>query len=104
MEHRADYRVYEYGVITKNSPRVVSFFASLDRMLAGLEEMAKAHKPSLNNERFLTHKEASEWLKVSIRTLQEWRYSGRISYVQLGNKILFRQSDILKIMEENLRK
>lgn len=91
------------GLLTKNSPQVIAFFAALDRMLDGLERMAKECRPVLNGERYLTDIEVSQWLKVSRRTLQEWRYNGIIGYVQLGSKILFRQSDVQKLLEANLR-
>jgi len=91
------------GLLTKGSPQIIAFFAALDRMLDGLENMAKECRPVLNGECYLTDKEVSEWLKVSRRTLQEWRYNGIIGYVQIGSKILFRQSDIQKLLEEHLR-
>lgn len=91
------------GLLTKGSPQIIAFFAALDRMLDGLESMAKECRPVLNGERYLTDKEVAEWLKVSRRTLQEWRYNGIIGYVQIGSKILFRQSDIQKLLEEHLR-
>lgn len=101
----SNYRGFESnsGLLTKGSPQIVAFFAALDRMLDGLERMAKECKPVLNGERYLTDKEVSEWLKVSRRTLQEWRYNGIIGYVQIGSKILFRQSDIQKLLEKHLR-
>ncbi|KAA6319460.1 hypothetical protein EZS27_030651, partial [termite gut metagenome] len=52
-------------------------------------------------ERYLTDKEVSEKLKVSRRTLQDYRNEGKISYCQLGGKILYRESDIEKMLEDN---
>ena len=40
-------------------------------------------------------------LKISRRCLQDYRDQGRIPYIQLGGKILYRQSDIEKLLEEN---
>jgi excisionase family DNA binding protein len=53
-------------------------------MLDGIENMIDNNKPSLNGERFLTDKEVSERLKLSRRTLQEYRTEGKIPYYQLG--------------------
>lgn len=58
----------------------------------------------LNDEFYLTDKEIYEKLKISPRTIQEWRYSGRIQYIQIGGKIIFRESDIQALLEKNLRK
>jgi excisionase family DNA binding protein len=90
-------------LITKNNPEVVRFFASLDEILEGVEKIAENTKPLFYGERYLTDIEISERLKVSRRTLQEWRYSGKIAYLQVGGKILFRESDIQAILDKGLR-
>ncbi len=43
-------------------------------------------------------------LKVSRRTLQDYRTTGKIPYIQLGGKVLYRESDIQKLLEDNYRK
>lgn len=90
-------------LITRSNERIVSFFKSLDRMLDGIEGMVKHCKPTLNGERYLTDREVSEKLKLSRRTLQDYRNEGRIPYCQLGGKILYRESDILQMLEEGYR-
>lgn len=87
-------------LITRNNERIVSFFKSLDRMLDGIEGLAKNCKPTLGGERYLTDREVSEKLKLSRRTLQDYRNAGRIPYCQLGGKILYRESDILRMLDE----
>jgi excisionase family DNA binding protein len=90
-------------LITSSNERVTSFFKSLDRMVAGLERLAKTCKPTLGGERYLTDKEVSAKLRLSRRTLQDYRDQGRIPYCQLGGKILYRESDIEKVLAENYR-
>lgn len=91
-------------IITKDNQRVVVFFKSIDRMLNGIEGIVKNYRPSLNGERYLTDKEVSEKLKLSRRTLQDYRTEGRIPYCQLGGKILYRESDIQKMLDDGYRK
>lgn len=91
----------ENAVITKDDEKVISFFKSLERMLNGVECLVKNYKPSLNGERFLTDREVSERLKVSRRTLQDYRTESKIPYCQLGGKILYRESDIEKMLNDN---
>lgn len=88
-------------IITKDNERVVSFFKSLDRMLDGIENLVKNHKPSLGGERYLTDREVSVQLKISRRTLQDWRTNGQIAYTMLGGKIIYRESDIQAMLEKN---
>lgn len=90
-------------LITQDSQEVAGFFASLDELLEGIEKIAENSKPLFYGERYLTDIELSERLKVSRRTLQEWRYTGKIAYLQVGGKILFRESDIQAILDKGLR-
>ena len=82
------------GTIKTNDEWAVGFMKELDSMLNGIESMNEKSKASFSNERFLTDKEVSAWLKVSRRTLQDYRNNGMVSYYQLGGKILYKESDI----------
>ena len=64
-------------LINGNSEIIKDFFQSMERMLEGIGKLVKESKPHLNGEKFLSNQEASKYLKVSIRTLQEWRDYGR---------------------------
>ena len=81
-------------MITKNHALVAEFGDSLDRLLDGIENFMANSRPTLGGERFLTDKEVSARLKVSRRTLQDYRNNGILPYRQLGGKILSRESDI----------
>ena len=59
--------------------------------------------PMLDGERFMTDKELCARLQLSRRTLQDYRNNGVIPYIQLGGKILYRESDIQKILMANYR-
>ena len=95
--------MYDNELITRNDERVVSFFKSLDRMLDGIEGMVRNCKPTLGGERYLTDKEVSAKLRVSRRTLQDYRNEGRIPYYQLGGKVLYRESDIQRVLDSGYR-
>ena len=86
------------GTIKTNDEWAVGFMKELDSMLNGIESMNEKSKASFGNERFLTDKEVSAWLKVSRRTLQDYRNNGMVSYYQLGSKILYKESDIEKLV------
>ena len=81
----------------------VGFIGQLDALLEGIERMDAWHKASPSNEQFLTDKEVSAWLKVSRRTLQDYRNNGMIAYYQLGGKILYKESDIEKMVMSGYR-
>ncbi|EKU88724.1 helix-turn-helix domain-containing protein [Bacteroides oleiciplenus] len=83
---------------------VSRLFQLLDKAVEGVQGLTKGCKPALNGEHYLTDKEVSAHLKVSRRTLQEWRSSGQLAYIQLGGKILYRGSDVQAMLENSRRK
>ena len=87
--------------INKDTPQVKEFISSLDSMLNGIESIVKHYKPHLNGERFLSNNEVSKKLNVSLRTLQEWRDTGLIPFIQIKGKIIYRQSDIDKLLQKH---
>ena len=58
---------------------------------------------SLAGESFYTDRDLSEKLKISRRSLQDYRNEGRIPFIRLGGKVLYRASDIDKLLDENYR-
>ena len=88
-------------LINKDTPQVKEFISSLDSMLNGIESIVKHYKPHLNGERFLFNNEVFKKLNVSLRTLQEWRDTGLIPFIQIKGKIIYRQSDIDKLLQKH---
>ena len=82
------------GIITNENKRVIRLFSSLERMLSGIERLGANHRPTLGGERFLTDKE------VSRRTLHECRTNGQVAYISLGGKVLYRESEIQRMLEK----
>lgn len=91
-------------LLTGESESIVTFFGSLDRMMEHINGLAGNYRPVLDGEYFLTDREVSERLKISRRTLQEYRNEGRIPYIQLGGKVLYKESDIEKMLQAGYRK
>ena len=90
-------------MITKNHALVAQFGDTLDRLLDGIENLVANSRPTLGGERFLADREVSARLKMSRRTLQDYRNNGMIAYYQLGGKILYKESDSEKMLAANYR-
>ncbi|PXV58807.1 hypothetical protein CLV62_14419 [Dysgonomonas alginatilytica] len=60
-------------ILDKKSAEVISFFTVLDEMLESIRFALKDRSSTLNGERYLTNRDVSQMLSVSIRCLQEWR-------------------------------
>ena len=68
-----------------------------------IREIAQTHCPLFGGEIYLTGREVCEHLFVSPRTLQDYRDRGIIPYTQIAGKILYRLSDINRLLQENYR-
>ena len=60
------------------------------------ELLAKQGGKSLN--RWMDNQEVCQQLNISPRTLQDYRNNGIIAYYQLGGKILYKESDIERML------
>lgn len=88
-------------IITKTNKEVLQFFDEIKRISILIDTLKSGYTPFLNGERFLTDTELSEMLKLTKRTLLEYRNCGKIPYYQIGGKILYRENDIEKLLCEN---
>lgn len=87
-------------LITRDSDTTKLLFSSLDRVLEGVEYMAANYRPLLAGERYLTGDEVCEMLHVSKRTLQDYRDTRLLGYVQLPGKIIYKESDIMTLLDK----
>lgn len=85
----------------RKSEEVITFFNSLDELLDCIKSALKNRTPALGGEKYLTNKDVSELLHISERTLQDWRDRGRIAYIQISGKVLYKESDVGRLLEEN---
>ena len=87
-------------ITSENNDRIKSFFILLDRLTSLMERLFAGRMPTLNGESFYTDEELSKKLKISRRSLQDYRNEGRIPYIKLGGKILYRSSDVEKLLAD----
>ena len=76
-----------YHFLDDKDPRIDVMFQGLEKMEKMLSVIEKMPKSLFNGERFLTDEELSKVLRVSRRTLQEYK-----------------ESDILKILEDSYKR
>lgn len=91
-------------ILNKKSDEIVSFLSVLDESLGSIKVALTNRTPHLKGEKYLTNNDISKLLNISIRSLQDWRDNGTVGYIQSSGKILYRQSDILKLLEDNYEK
>ena len=72
---------------------------NMKELLVLYKNVISNYRPLLDGERYLTDKEVSQILKISRRTLQEYRNDGVLPYILLGGKVLYRESDLERVLE-----
>lgn len=85
-----------------NDAQEIAYYKrKLDELRTRIELILENFRPVMNGEIYLSGEEVCKLLHVSKRTLQQYRDDSILPYVQIGGKIIFRQSDILHVLEVN---
>ena len=91
----------EKEIITQQDPQMQSFSQLMERILKKLERYCATARPMLGGEVYLTGEEVCSQLRLSTRTLQEYRNLGMLPFYKIGGKILYKQSDIQTMLERH---
>ena len=94
----------EHEIVNKETPEMKQLISGIQEVSRRIREIAQTHRPLFGGEIYLTGWEVCERLFVSPRTLQDYRDKGIISYTQIAGKILYRLSDINRLLQENYRR
>ena len=94
----------EHEIVNKETPEMKQLISGIREVRKRLREIAQTHRPLFGGEIYLTGREVCERLFVSPRTLQDYREKGIIPYTQIAGKILYRLSDINRLLQENYRR
>jgi len=90
-------------LMTRESGQMAALFRMLEHALDHIELLAENYRPGFGGGRYPTNRGGAQMFKNRARTLQEYRDAGRMSYIQLGGKILYRESDIERLLMEGYR-
>lgn len=83
----------------EHNVQLIEISEAIDQINEMLFEAVNQNRPLLRGDIFISDAELSEILKVSRRTLQLWRNEGKISYLMLGGKVLYRESDVQAMLD-----
>ena len=82
------------NVLTQRDETIIRAVATLQKASKKAERLISDYRPILNGDRLLTDPEVADLLKVSRRTLQEYRNDGILPYIEMKGKVVYRESDI----------
>ena len=91
----------ENEIITQEDPQMQSFSQLMEGILKKLERYCATARPMLNVEVYLSGEEVCSQLRLSTRTLQEYRNAGILPFYKSGGKRLYKQSDIQTMLERH---
>lgn len=94
----------ENKVVTMDTEEVTVLLQEMQKQSKWLSAFLENYSTPLDGERYLTDKEVSELLRVSRRTLQEYRNNRVLPFILLGGKVLYPESGLREVLETNYRK
>ncbi len=94
----------EHETINEETPEMKQLISGIQEVNRRIREIAQAHRPLSGGKIYLTGREVCERLFISPRTLQDYRDRGIIPYTPIAGKILYRLSDIDRLLQENYRR
>lgn len=94
----------ESKVITADMEPMASILLSIRKSMRKADRLSESYRPMLNGERYITDREMTKRLHISRRTMQEYRNAGLLPYMILGGKVLYRESDVQRLLDNNYRK
>ena len=87
-------------LITLRTEGMTDAMQSMKDIESLFDKVTSNYRPLLDGERYLSDVEVSHRRKISRRTLQEYRDNGMIPYFKLGGKVLYRESDLERVLQE----
>lgn len=88
-------------IINRNHPRILAARNKSQQAFVSLEAIRDSHHIILGGVSFLTDKEVAEKLRVTRRTVQNYRDAGIVPYYMICGKCLYAESDVMKLLSMN---
>lgn len=92
-----------YDLINRKDPRIDTIFKGLENMERMIDAIRTAPRPAFHGDYFLTDEELSKLLKVSRRTLQEYRTLGMIPYYLVQGKPFTKSQTYKKFLTTHIK-
>jgi hypothetical protein len=88
-------------LLTNEAEEIIAHQEMLLLLRNRIEEILKNYRPVMNGEIYLSGEDICKLLHISKRTLQQYRDDRILPYIQIGGKIIYKETDILEILEKN---
>ncbi len=88
-------------ILTEETLEIKKLFQKMEQFTNKVKSINEHFKPVIEGEIYLQGEDVCKILHISKRTLQQYRDDKILPYIQLSGKIIYRESDIYKLLEDN---
>ncbi|WP_346070308.1 helix-turn-helix domain-containing protein [Sphingobacterium siyangense] len=88
-------------LLTNEAEEIIIHQDMMIQLRNRIEEILKNYRPVMNGEIYLSGEDVCRLLHLSKRTLQQYRDDKILPYIQIGGKIIYKETDILNMLEQN---
>lgn len=88
-------------LLTNEAEEIITYQEMITQLRNRIEEILENYRPVLNGEIYLSGEDVCKLLHISKRTLQQYRDNAILPFIQIGGKIIYKESDILMVLEAN---
>ena len=88
-------------LLTNEAEEVIEQKEMILQLRNRIEEILKNYRPVMNGEIYLSGEDVCKLLHISKRTLQQYRDDNILPYIQIGGKIIYKETDLLGVLEQN---
>lgn len=88
-------------LLTNENKEIIAYQEMMTRLRNRIEEILENYRPVMNGEIYLSGEDVCSLLHISKRTLQQYRDDNILPYIQIGGKIIYKESDIFYLLEQN---
>lgn len=88
-------------ILDSRSSEILELFNTIEKINTNINNHADTNQSKESESVFLGNREVCKLLQLSPRTLQDYRDKRLIAFYKLEGKILYKMSDIRKMLENN---
>ncbi|MGX1752862.1 helix-turn-helix domain-containing protein [Sphingobacterium sp. NPDC055346] len=89
------------NLLTNEAEEIIVHQEMITQLRNRIEEILKNYRPVMNGEIYLSGEEVCKLLHISKRTLQQYRDDQILPYIQIGGKIIYKETDLMNVLEQN---
>lgn len=88
-------------ILNSRSSEILDIFYKIEKTANNIDKTIETKSQTLVQDPFLGNKEVCRLLQISPRSLQDYRDKRLIPFYKIEGKILYKMSDIHKMLENN---